>query len=65
MPCRSRPRNLLQEEWKGAIHAEIARVKKAFALPRRATWHVDTDRGETQFVLKGEEDIHRISLPRS
>ena len=30
----------------------------SFATP--CTWYVDTDRGETQFVLKGEEDIRRI-----
>jgi hypothetical protein len=36
----------------------IARVT-SFATP--CTWHVTTDRGETQFVLKGEEDIRRIA----
>jgi hypothetical protein len=30
----------------------------SFATP--CTWHVDTDRGSTRFVLKGEEDIRRL-----
>lgn len=31
----------------------------SFATP--STWTVDTDRGRTRFVLKGEEDIRRIA----
>lgn len=31
----------------------------SFATP--STWQVETDRGPTQFVLKGEEDIRRLS----
>jgi hypothetical protein len=31
----------------------------SFATP--STWRVETDRGDTEFVLKGEEDIHRLS----
>jgi hypothetical protein len=31
----------------------------SFATP--STWNVETSRGSTQFVLKGEEDIRRIS----
>jgi hypothetical protein len=31
----------------------------SFATP--STWRVETDRGNTQFVLRGEEDIHRLS----
>ncbi len=30
----------------------------SFATP--CTWHVATDRGDTSFVLRGEEDIRRI-----
>ena len=30
----------------------------SFATP--STWEVDTDRGSTSFVLKGEEDIRRL-----
>lgn len=36
---------------------QILRVS-AFATP--STWHVSTDRGDTSFVLKGEEDIRRV-----
>ena len=41
---------------------EILRIVKVsgFAVP--CTWFVETDRGETQFVLRGEEDIRRIGL---
>lgn len=31
----------------------------SFATP--STWTVETDRGQTSFVLKGEEDIRRLS----
>lgn len=34
------------------------RAVSSFSTPSR--WSVDTDRGQTQFVLKGEEDIRRI-----
>ncbi|MEP6723162.1 MAG: DUF1854 domain-containing protein [Variovorax sp.] len=30
----------------------------SFGVP--STWHVNTDRGETSFVLKAEEDIRRL-----
>ena len=30
----------------------------SFATP--CTWSVTTDRGDTEFVLKGEEDIRRL-----
>jgi hypothetical protein len=31
----------------------------SFATP--STWSVKTDRGDTQFLLKGEEDIRRLT----
>lgn len=34
------------------------RTVSTFAVP--STWEVDTDRGITSFVLKGEEDIRRL-----
>ena len=39
---------------------EIRRLRhvSTFALP--STWDVETDRGETRFILKGEEDIRRL-----
>ena len=54
-------RSLLQEELEGReFMPEIGRVKSVSSFATPCTWHVDTDRGETQFVLKGEEDIRRI-----
>ena len=54
-------RSLLQEELEGReVMPEIARVKSVSSFATPCTWYVDTDRGETQFVLKGEEDIRRI-----
>lgn len=39
---------------------EIRRIRgvSTFAVP--STWEVETDRGDTALVLKGEEDIRRI-----
>lgn len=54
-------RALLIEELEGReFMPEIARVKSVSSFATPCTWQVDTDRGETQFVLKGEEDIRRI-----
>ena len=54
-------RDLLIEELEGReFMPEISRVKSVSSFSTPCTWHVDTDRGETQFVLKGEEDIRRI-----
>ncbi|MCC7701166.1 DUF1854 domain-containing protein [Janthinobacterium sp. GW460P] len=54
-------RSLLQEELEGReFMPEISRVKSVSSFATPCTWYVDTDRGETQFVLKGEEDIRRI-----
>jgi hypothetical protein len=55
-------RALLEEELKNReFLPEINRVRhvSSFAVP--STWEVDTDRGVTSFVLKGEEDIRRIA----
>lgn len=40
---------------------EIRRIQRvsSFATPSR--WQVETDRGDTVLVLKGEEDIRRLS----
>jgi hypothetical protein len=37
---------------------ESIRSVSSFATP--CTWTVSTDRGDTEFVLKGEEDIRRL-----
>jgi hypothetical protein len=54
-------RALLIEELEGReFMPEIARVKSVSSFATPCTWDVATDRGDTQFVLKGEEDIRRI-----
>ena len=40
---------------------ELRRVHGVSSFATPSTWDVDTDRGRTQFVLKGEEDIRRLS----
>jgi hypothetical protein len=56
-------RQLVQDELEGReFMPEIQRIQgvSSFALP--CTWTVHTDRGETEFVLKGDEDIRRIGV---
>ena len=38
----------------------LLRVKAVSSFATPSTWAVDTDRGPTSFVLKGEEDIRRL-----
>ncbi|MCF8149387.1 MAG: DUF1854 domain-containing protein [Burkholderiaceae bacterium] len=38
----------------------IARLKRVSTFATPSTWLVDTDRGETSFVLRGEEDIRHL-----
>ncbi|MFV0679113.1 DUF1854 domain-containing protein [Ottowia sp.] len=38
----------------------LQRVKAVSSFVTPSTWDVDTDRGPTSFVLKGEEDIRRL-----
>ncbi|HYW58759.1 MAG TPA: DUF1854 domain-containing protein [Polaromonas sp.] len=40
---------------------EIKRLKSVSSFGTPSTWTVETDRGDTTFVLKGEEDIRRLS----
>jgi hypothetical protein len=54
-------RALLQEEL--ALRdfvPEIWRLKSVSSFGTPSQWAVETDRGETTFVLKGEEDIRRL-----
>lgn len=44
---------------------EIKRLLKVSTFSTPSTWDVDTDRGATQFVLKGEEDIRRLPGSRA
>ena len=39
---------------------EIARINKVSSFATPSTWSVTTHRGETDFVLRGEEDIRRM-----
>lgn len=40
---------------------QIRRLLGVSGYATPSTWRVETDRGDTAFVLKGEEDIHRLS----
>jgi hypothetical protein len=55
-------RGLIEEELASReFLPEIRRIKQVSSFATPSTWQVETDRGETRFVLKGEEDIRRIS----
>ena len=55
-------RSLLEEELtQRDFVPEITCIKSVSSFGTPSTWVVDTDRGETSFVLKGEEDIRRLS----
>jgi hypothetical protein len=54
-------RALVQEELDGReFMPEIAHIASVSSFATPCTWFVKTDRGDTEFVLKGEEDIRRI-----
>ncbi|QEA13361.1 DUF1854 domain-containing protein [Comamonas flocculans] len=40
---------------------EIRRIVSVSSFSTPSTWQVETDRGATSFVLKGEEDIRRLA----
>jgi hypothetical protein len=40
---------------------EILQLQDVSSFATPSTWRVLTDRGETQFMLKGEEDIRRLT----
>jgi hypothetical protein len=40
---------------------EIRRLMAVSGFVTPCAWTVDTDRGETRFILKGEEDIRRLN----
>lgn len=42
----------------------IQRINKVSTYSTPSVWDVDTDRGATQLVLKGEEDIRRLPAGR-
>ena len=54
-------RTLIDEELEGReFMPEIAKIVSVTSFATPCTWHVQTDRGDTHFVLKGDEDIRRI-----
>ncbi|ARO88860.2 DUF1854 domain-containing protein [Nitrosospira lacus] len=42
---------------------EIKCINDVSSFVTPSTWRVETDRGSTSFVLKGEEDIRRLTPP--
>ncbi|SFG68194.1 protein of unknown function [Duganella sp. CF458] len=53
--------DIVREELAGReFMPEIKRIVEVGSYACPSTWTVDTDRGETSFVLRGEEDIRRI-----
>lgn len=55
-------RTLLQEELASReFMPEISRLSHVSSFATPSAWSVETDRGATTFVLKGEDDIRRLS----
>jgi len=54
-------RQLVHDELEGReFMPEILRIVDVTSFATPCTWTVATDRGDTEFLLKGEEDIRRI-----
>lgn len=54
-------RHLVQEEIEGReFIPEILHIREVSSFATPCTWYVKTDRGDTEFVLKVDEDIRRI-----
>lgn len=54
-------RNLIEAELASReFMPEIRRLRQVSTFATPSTWTVETDRGETRFILKGEEDIRRL-----
>ncbi|NML62389.1 DUF1854 domain-containing protein [Massilia sp. RP-1-19] len=54
-------RQLVHDELEGReFMPEILRIVGVTSFATPCTWTVATDRGHTEFLLKGEEDIRRI-----
>ena len=54
-------RALIQQEIEGReLLPEILHIKSVTSFATPCTWSVETDRGDTEFVLKVDEDIRRI-----
>lgn len=54
-------RQLVQEELEAReFMPVIDRIVNVTSFATPCTWQVETDRGNTEFVLRGEEDLRRI-----
>lgn len=54
-------RCLIEEELANSeFMPEIQRIRRVTSYATPCTWEVETDRGTTALVLRGEEDIRRI-----
>ena len=54
-------RTLVTEELEGReFIPEILTIKSVSSFATPCTWYVKTDRGDTEFVLKVDEDIRRV-----
>ena len=54
-------RALVEEEIEGReFIPEILTIKDVSSFATPCTWYVTTDRGDTEFVLKVDEDIRRV-----
>lgn len=52
---------LISEELEGReFMPVIATIRSVTSFATPCTWQVETDRGSTAFVLKGDEDIRRV-----
>lgn len=58
------PRALVEAELSSReFMPEIKRIVSVGSFATPSTWRVETNHGETSFVLKGEEDIRRLTSP--
>lgn len=56
------PRELIREALAEAeFMPKILRIRSVSTFSTPSTWAIDTDRGATELVLKGEEDIRRLA----
>ena len=54
-------RGLIEEELTSReFMPEIRRITSVSTFATPSTWQVETDRGDTELTLKGEEDIRRL-----
>jgi hypothetical protein len=42
---------------------EIVSIRSVSGFITPCTWFITTDRGDTELLLKGDEDIRRVALP--